>query len=328
MSKILVTGGSGFIGSHFVDIALKNNDFVINLDKKTYASNEREIKEKNYLEIKGNICNFNLVKKILKKYEPDYIINFAAETHVDNSIRSPKVFFKTNIDGVISIIENLKNNKKFKKFVQVSTDEVFGSLQLKDKPFTKSSPFNPQSPYAASKAASDHIIKSYSNTYNLNFVITHCTNNFGPRQHNEKLIPLVLSRAINNQMIPIYGNGKNVRDWIYVGDHAKILYKILKNKKFTKDTYLIGSNNEISNIMLVKKLLNILESQHNQKNLYHLINYVTDRPNHDFRYSINTDFVKKTLKFKFTDFQKNLKKTVDYYLANNKKDTKFFKYKK
>tara|TARA_B100000965_G_scaffold402585_1_gene428851 strand:- start:140 stop:1120 length:981 start_codon:yes stop_codon:yes gene_type:complete len=326
MSKILVTGGSGFIGSHFVDIALKNNDFVINLDKQTYASNKRAIKQKNYHEIKGNICNFNLIKKILKKYEPDYIINFAAETHVDNSIRNPKVFFKTNIDGVINIIENLKNNKKFKKFIQVSTDEVFGSLKLKDKPFTKFSPYNPQSPYAASKAASDHIIKSYSKTYGLEFIITHCTNNFGPRQHNEKLIPLVLNRAINNQLIPIYGNGKNIRDWIYVEDHTKILYKILKNKKFTKDTYLIGSNNEISNIVLVKQLLNILETQHKKKNLNQLINYVTDRPNHDFRYSINTDFVMKTLKFKFTDFQKSLNKTVDYYLENNKRNSKFFKY--
>ncbi len=326
MSRILVTGGSGFIGSHFVDLALRNKDFVINLDKLTYASTRRTLSHNNYRQIKGDICNKNLFSKILKTFKPNYIINFAAETHVDNSIKSPKAFFKTNIDGVINIIENLRNYKKFKKFIQVSTDEVFGSLNLREKSFTKSSPFNPQSPYAASKAAADHIIKSFSKTYDLNFVITHCTNNFGPRQHNEKLIPLVLNRAINNQIIPVYGNGKNVRDWIYVIDHCEILYKILKDNKYSKDSFLIGSKNEISNINLISRLINILEKNSNQKNLKKLIKFVGDRPNHDFRYSIDSDFVINKLKYKFNNFDENLKKTIQYYLKNNIKNAKFFKY--
>lgn len=326
MSRILVTGGSGFIGSHFVDLALRNKDFVINLDKLTYASTRRTLSHNNYRQIKGDICNKNLFSKILKTFKPNYIINFAAETHVDNSIKSPKAFFKTNIDGVINIIENLRNYKKFKKFIQVSTDEVFGSLNLREKSFTKSSPFNPQSPYAASKAAADHIIKSFSKTYDLNFVITHCTNNFGPRQHNEKLIPLVLNRAINNQIIPVYGNGKNVRDWIYVIDHCEILYKILKDNKYSKDSFLIGSKNEISNINLISRLINILEKNSNQKNLKKLIKFVGDRPNHDFRYSIDSDFVINKLKYKFNNFDENLEKTIQYYLKNNIKNAKFFKY--
>lgn len=326
MSRILVTGGSGFIGSHFVDLALRNKDFVINLDKLTYASTRRTLSHNNYRQIKGDICNKNLFSKILKTFKPNYIINFAAETHVDNSIKSPKAFFKTNIDGVINIIENLRNYKKFKKFIQVSTDEVFGSLNLREKSFTKSSPFNPQSPYAASKAAADHIIKSFSKTYDLNFVITHCTNNFGPRQHNEKLIPLVLNRAINNQTIPVYGNGKNVRDWIYVMDHCEILYKILKDNKYSKDSFLIGSKNEISNINLISRLINILEKNSNQKNLKKLIKFVGDRPNHDFRYSIDSDFVINKLKYKFNNFDENLEKTIQYYLKNNIKNAKFFKY--
>ncbi len=326
MSRILVTGGAGFIGSHFVDLALKNKDFVINLDKQTYASTRKTLSHKNYKQIKGDICNKNLFSKILKRFKPHYIINFAAETHVDNSIKSPKVFFKTNIDGVINIIENLRNYKKFKKFIQVSTDEVFGSLNLREKSFTKLSPFNPQSPYSASKASADHIVKSFSKTYDLNFVITHCTNNFGPRQNKEKLIPLVLNRAINNQIIPVYGNGKNVRDWIYVIDHCEILYKILKDNKYSKDSFLIGSKNEISNINLISRLIKILEQNSNQKNLKKLIKFVGDRPNHDFRYSIDSDFVINKLKYKFNDFDTNLEKTIKYYLKNNIKNTKFFKY--
>ena len=323
--NILITGGKGFIGTNFINyILLKyKNQKIINLDKLTYAANINIIKNKKYKFVKGDISNKKLVYEILLKYNIDTIVNFAAETHVDNSIKTPRLFINSNISGVFNLIEaanqyyktNYKKLKNNFRFHQISTDEVYGSLKLKEKPFTEKSSYKPNSPYSASKAGADHIIRSYYKTYNLPITISTCSNNYGPFQNSEKLIPKIIYNCINRKEIPIYGNGLNIRDWIYVDDHCDAIYKILKYGKIG-ETYNVGSNNELKNIEIVKLICKIINSKYDFRNdnLLNLITFVKDRPGHDFRYSINSNKIRKKLnwrpKVKFTF---GLKKTINWY---------------
>tara|TARA_B100000575_G_scaffold293815_1_gene306536 strand:+ start:9007 stop:10002 length:996 start_codon:yes stop_codon:yes gene_type:complete len=328
MSKILVTGGCGFIGSHFVDLALSKKNQVINIDKHTYAAVRKNLKKENYTEIICDISKYKEVYKIINKLKPNYIINFAAESHVDNSIIDPNKSFKTNIIGTLNLVNCIRNLKLKCKFIQVSTDEVFGSLKLNDKSkFNQNSKYNPKSPYSASKASADHIVSSFSNTYSLNCVITYCTNNFGPRQHQEKFIPMILNKLFKKQKVNIYGNGKNVRDWIYVKDHCKILYKIMKNKKIKDRKFYISTNNEYSNLELTYLIIKRIYNRLPKTESYKKIQFVADRPSHDLRYSIDNKKIKKIFNFKSTDFFKAIDITINYYKKNLKK-TKYFNYNK
>ena len=328
-NSILVTGGCGFIGSHFVDLLLENNYSVINVDLLTYAAVTLDYKKSNYTFIKGDIKDTNLIKKILYDYKPQNIVNFAAETHVDRSIHNPAKFFSTNIEGTINLLEQLRLSKLNSRFIHISTDEVYGSLALEDSPFNENSPYRPNSPYAASKASADHIVLSYANTYGIDALVTNCSNNFGPRQNQEKLIPLIINSAISNLTIPVYGQGINVRDWIYVKDHCDILLKIIQLKTNVKKKYLIGSENEIKNIEIINQILNILEKNYGYKNLNKLITYVEDRPGHDLRYSIDNNYIKKMFNYKSTLFNTALSDTIEYYINNkkNQKKSEFYDYK-
>jgi len=322
---LLVTGGSGFIGSNFIRIALNKKIKIINLDKLTYATkNNRESfkKNKNYKFFKINILNKKKVKNIFTKYKPNGIIHFAAESHVDRSIKSPEIFFKTNTIGTLRLLDLTREyleknrNKKF-RFIHVSTDEVYGSLKIKDKGFTEKNKFFPNSPYAASKASSDHIVRSYFKTFEVPAIITNCSNNYGKNQFPEKLIPLIILNALNKKILPVYGNGRQIRDWLYVDDHCNAIIKIFFNGKIG-DTYNIGGNNEIKNIDLVKKICVYLDKHFKKKkedSFLNLIKFVKDRPGHDQRYSINSKKLEKELKWKPSyNFDRGLKLTIDWYL--------------
>ncbi len=331
--KIIITGGAGFIGSSLINLLIKKGHTVINIDSLTYAGNLKNLnfveKHKNYFFIKSNICNKTKILEIFKKYNPNAIMHLAAETHVDNSIGKPNTFIRTNINGTYNLLEAVRNflskkNKNFKfKFIHISTDEVYGSLASIGK-FNEKTPYSPNSPYSASKAASDHLVRAWYKTYKLPTIITNCSNNYGPRQFPEKLIPVIISRAIKNKQIPIYGKGKNIRDWIHVQDHVDALYKILVKGKIGK-TYNIGSENEISNIDLAKKICTLLDEIKPKKNSYKKqLAFVKDRLGHDYRYAINSNLIKKELawkpKIKFND---GLKKTIKWYLKNHS----YLKYK-
>ena len=318
MKKIIVTGGLGFIGSNLIDLLLKNNFFVINVDKVTYSSNRYNVKEfknsKKYRFIKLDIGNKKL-KDIFVKYKPVGIFNLAAETHVDRSIDNPSNFIQSNIVGVYNLLESFKNfSKKNKsKLIHISTDEVYGDILTGRS--NEKYPYKPSSPYAASKAASDHLVGSYVRTYNLNAIVTNCSNNYGPKQHPEKLIPKLIYNILNNRPLPIYGNGKNSREWIYVKDHCEALLKIfLKGKK--GNFYNIGSNKNLNNLEVTKKLL--LEAD----KLIKLgdkvqIKFVKDRPGHDIRYALNSNKIKSELGwYPKTNFSKGIKLTIDWYYKN------------
>jgi len=330
MKKIIVTGGLGFIGSNLIDLLIDNNYFVINIDKVTYSSNFYNTKlhknSKNYKFIKCDIKDKKL-KKIINKYKPEGIFNLAAETHVDRSIDSPKTFIESNILGVFNILEIFKEfSKKNKrsKLIHISTDEVYGDILTGR---TKEDyPYNPSSPYAASKAASDHLVSSYVRTYKIPAIVTNCSNNFGPKQHPEKLIPKLIYNIITNKKLPIYGKGKNSREWIYVKDHCEALLKIFKKGKIGS-FYNIGSNKNVINLDICKKLIQISKSKINiGKNVK--IEFVKDRPGHDIRYALNSSKLIKELKWKpKIKFQKGLELTFNWYLNNlnyykslNKKD--------
>ncbi|MEM3192374.1 MAG: dTDP-glucose 4,6-dehydratase [Candidatus Parvarchaeota archaeon] len=310
MSKILVTGGCGFIGSNFINYWLKNHpdDFIINLDKMTYAADENYIDKKlvrnNYKLIKGDICDKELVLSITK--DVDTVINFAAETHVDNSIADPSVFIKSNYEGVFNLLEATR--KYNLRFHQVSTDEVYGSLPLNSKErFNENSCYNPRNPYSATKAAADFLVKSYFNTYKIKATISNCSNNFGPNQHTEKLIPKTIINALSGKEIPVYGEGNQIRDWIYVEDHVRALELILEKGKYG-ETYLVSAENEVRNIDLVKNVLKILNKGEE------LIKFTNDRPGHDVRYSLDPSKLKSELKWKpIYDFNERLKFTVSLY---------------
>jgi dTDP-glucose 4,6-dehydratase len=310
--KILVTGGLGFIGSNFIlNILSKNKNIsIINLDDKLFGSNSLSLKKieslENYEFVKGNITDNQLISKMVEKC--DSVINFAAESHVDRSISNAKPFIDSNIYGVFTILEAIK--KFGKKLVHVSTDEVFGSLEKESA--DENYRFNPSSPYSASKASAELLINSFFVTYDCDCMITRCTNNYGPRQFLEKLIPKAIFYSNNNKKIPIYGTGKNIRDWIHVDDHCEAIFKVLQNGK-KGSSYNISSDNEIDNITIIKKILDIMKKPEE------MIEYVNDRPGHDFRYSMNSSKIRKELGWSpKISFEKGLENTINWYLENEK----------
>ena len=329
---ILVTGGAGFIGSNFVLNWLSTqNEGLINLDSLSYAAdlnNLESISEnKEYFFIKGSIEDQNLIEKILEKYNPRAVINFAAETHVDRSIENPEIFLKTNIFGTFHLLNaslkfwkkiSLDNQKKF-KFLHISTDEVFGSLSLEDEKSNELSPYKPNSPYSASKAASDHLVRAWGETYKLPVITTNCTNNYGPHQFPEKLIPLLIHNCLNNKKLPIYGKGENVRDWLYVEDHCEAIKEVLV-KGSIGETYNIGGNNEKTNIEIVKTVCSTLDEikpRKDNSSYKELITFVDDRPGHDFRYSLDISKIKKELNWQPQEtFESGIRKTILWYLEN------------
>ncbi len=330
MKNFIITGGLGFIGSHFVLNQVKNGNFVVNIDKITYAANKDNVaavqNHQNYRFIQGDICSQDLIFDILKDFKIDYIVNFAAESHVDNSIANADIFIKTNVNGTLSLLQaarqywqNLEGEKKQNfRFLHVSTDEVFGSLKENEPAFTEENSYKPNSPYSASKAASDHLVRAWFETYKLPTIITNCSNNFGPNQHQEKLIPTVIRSALANKDIPIYGNGKNIRDWIFVKDHCMGIEMALF-KGVIGESYCFGGECEIRNIEIAQKICEILDaikprldgiSYKNQ------IKFVEDRKGHDYRYAINNSKVKKAFAFApKSTFEQALKETVNYYLS-------------
>ena len=311
MKKIIVTGGLGFIGSNLIDLLLKKNYFVINIDKVSYSSNFYNTNEykfsKKYKFIKCDIGDKKL-RKILNKYKPSGVFNLAAETHVDRSIDDPKNFIKSNIVGVYNLLECFKDfSKKFNsKLIHVSTDEVYGDIA--NGRTSETYPYKPSSPYAASKAASDHLVSSYVRTYNIPAIITNCSNNYGPKQHPEKLIPKLIYNILNNKPLPIYGKGTNSREWIYVKDHCEALIKVFQKGK-VGEFYNIGSNKNLNNIQVCNNLLNV------SKNSIILgkkvkINFVKDRPGHDTRYALNSNKIKNKLNWMpNTSFKKGITRT-------------------
>ena len=320
MHKILVTGGLGFIGSNLIAMLLKKNYSVINVDKVSYASNFYNtkffIKNKNYRFIKCNIENTKKIDTILRKFNPHCIFNLAAETHVDRSIDSPKNFINANILGTFSLLESFKNySKKNKKIrlIHVSTDEVYGDV-LKGRS-KETDAYKPSSPYSASKASSDHLVYSYIRTFKIPAIITNCSNNYGPRQHPEKLIPKLIYNILKNKKLPIYGKGKNSREWIYVKDHCDALLKVYQKGK-VGEFYNIGSNYNLNNLQITKKIMSISEKMLSKKNSVR-IKFVKDRPGHDFRYALNSNKIKSKLKWipNYT-FEKGIIKTFKWYLDN------------
>ena len=326
-TKILVTGGCGFIGSNFVAMLLEKNCSVLNIDKLTYSGNLDNLRNisrnKDYFFINGDICDANLLSNAFNEYQPNYIVHFAAESHVDRSIDSPMPFIDANIVGTTKLLDVAtsywKNNKvKNFKFVHVSTDEVFGSLGSTGF-FNESTPYDPRSPYSASKASSDHLVRAWYHTYGLPTIITNCSNNYGPYQFPEKLIPLMIANCIDEKPLPIYGKGNNVRDWLYVDDHCNAINKVLLQGS-VGETFCIGGNNEIKNIDIVNIICNYLDKIKPRKSgdtYSDLICFVEDRPGHDFRYAIDSSKIQKNLKWTPSEsFDTGIKKTIDWYLNN------------
>jgi dTDP-glucose 4,6-dehydratase len=322
--RILITGGAGFIGLNFVNFCLKKKIKPIVIDKLSYASNKKEIidlkKRKKIFFIKASISDNIIVSKILKNYKIDKIINFAAETHVDNSIKRPIDFVKENVLNFSYLLENVKkylDKNKLKKFIflHVSTDEVYGSLKIGERSFGEKNKYYPNSPYAASKAASDLLARAWYKTYDLPIIITNCSNNYGIFQNKEKLIPKIIINAINQKKIPIYGNGKNIRDWIHVDDHCRALWLLLKQGK-VGETYNIGSNSEMNNLYLAKNILKYLDKFYPStkiKTYSYLTNFVKDRKAHDFRYSVNSKKIKKLGWLPKNNFKKSIGKIINFY---------------
>ena len=329
--NLLITGGAGFIGSHLVIHLVKkySNYRIINVDSLTYASNLKNLAEiqnsQNYIFEKIDIRDKNAISQILIKYEIDNIIHLAAESHVDNSINNPLEFAETNVMGTLNLLDSVRNywNNNFinKCFYHVSTDEVYGSLGMEGS-FLESTPYNPRSPYSASKASSDHFVKAYHHTYKMPIIISNCSNNYGPHQFTEKLIPLMINNIVKNQSLPIYGDGKNIRDWLYVKDHVEAIDLIFHNGK-NGETYNIGGNNELNNIDIISKLILEVDKALSRPKGWSrkLISYVTDRKGHDFRYSIDSSKLKNELGWiPKTTFDKGLQLTIEWYLKSFKKN--------
>lgn len=321
---ILITGGAGFIGSHIVKsfVVKYENYFIINLDKLTYASDLNYLKDiegnDNYYFLKGDVCDSTLLDNLFNQFPIDYIIHLAAESHVDNSIKNPINFIHTNILGTVNLLEvarkNWANSSKKHLFYNISTDEVYGSLG-KHGLFTEKSSYSPNSPYSASKASADHFIRAYGKTYDLPFIISNCSNNFGPHQHFEKLIPLTINCIRNGKNIPIYGKGDSVRDWIYVLDHVEAVDIIFHYGKIG-DTYNVGSSNEWENLALVEKICDLVDEKAGTKNSRDLISFVKDRPGHDMRYAIDSSKICDELNWKPKySMNKGLSLTIDWYLS-------------
>lgn len=317
--NIIVTGGSGFIGSHFIEQIIKRDDVqkVYNIDCGTYAANKNLSFDKHpkYHKLTLDIAApyFPDQKNYLHSLTPTYVIHFAAESHVDKSISGPKRFIETNIIGTFNLLEIFKSYS-LNKFIHVSTDEVYGSLGFKQSSFDVESPYRPNSPYSATKASSDLLVRSYNKTYGTPTIITNCSNNFGPRQFPEKLIPLTINKLKNKERVPVYGKGDNIRDWIYVKDHVDALISVTLDGIAGKQ-YLIGGNNEMSNVELLQSVVAVYETITNQKVDWDWFEYVEDRLGHDFRYSIdNWDFKNEFPNFKLTSFETAIDETIRSYL--------------
>ena len=305
---IFVTGGAGFIGSNFLHQAVESfSEKIICIDNLSYASDYENIKD-----LPIEFCNLNIIDEhygdyIFKKYKPKTIFHFAAESHVDNSIKDCSKFISSNINGTVNLL-NLSVKYGIERFHHISTDEVYGSLDYEDPPFTETTPYDPQNPYSASKAASDHFVMSYHNTYELPVMITNCSNNYGPRQHIEKLIPKTISNILSNKKIPVYGKGENIRDWIYVEDHCRGILDVFHGGKIG-EKYNIGGECELRNIDLVKMIIKLMDASED------LIEFVDDRPGHDLRYAIDNAKIKNTLSFKpHYTIEEGLKKTIEWYI--------------
>ena len=321
MHKIIVTGGLGFIGSNLIELLLDKKFKVINIDKVTYSSNfyntKDYLKNKNYRFIKCDLNNKAKLKKIIFKNKPNGIFNLAAETHVDRSIDGPETFIQSNIVGVFNLLEIFREySKQYKKskLIHISTDEVYGDI-LKGRS-NENFPYKPSSPYAASKAASDHLVSSYVRTYKISAIVTNCSNNYGPKQHPEKLIPKLIYNILNNKNLPIYGNGKNSREWIYVKDHCEALLKVFQKGKIG-EFYNIGSNKNLNNLEICKALIKIAK-KYNLIGTNVKIKFIKDRPGHDIRYALDSKKILKNLKWKTkVNFKNGLEKTFLWYLNNN-----------
>jgi len=307
MKKILVTGGCGFIGSEFVRQGLERNYQIAVLDKLTYAGDLSRIPKKDVKFYQGDIADQEVVKAVLRKERPDYIVNFAAETHVDRSIFDPDLFLETNVKGTHTLLQAIRTYE-VERFLHISTDEVYG--EIKKGRFTEESPFAPNSPYAVSKAAGDMLVKAYFRTYHLPVLIVRPSNTYGPFQYPEKLIPLTIYYALKNKKIPVYGRGENVREWFYLADCAEGIFRVLEEGRIG-ESYNITSGEEKKNIFVVKRILSLLSKP------FALIQFVRDRPGHDFRYALSTNKIKKELGWQAkTKFKEGLKRTVAWYLAN------------
>lgn len=331
MQTILVTGGLGFIGSNFILKARKEQwANIINLDKLTYASNPQNLAELQddsaYHFVRGDIGDLELLCSLLEQYQPNAVINFAAESHVDRSILSPQDFIQTNIVGTFQLLEASKiywkklspQKREQFRFLHISTDEVYGSLSPTDPAFREDTAYAPNSPYSASKAGSDHLVRAYFHTYNLPTLITNCSNNYGPRQFPEKLIPLITLNALHGKPLPVYGDGQNIRDWLYVLDHCEALYQVLEHGRIG-ETYNIGGNKEQTNITVVEKICALLDELLSKPNFSHssLITFVKDRPGHDRRYAIDCSKICSELGWQpKEDFNSGLLKTIQWYLSN------------
>ena len=302
---ILVTGGAGFIGSNFLHFLSKRKEEVICIDKMTYASDYGYIQN---LDIKLYISDINRCEHIFQQHDIRSVFNFAAETHVDNSIQDCSEFIETNIKGTVNLL-NLSLKYGVEKFIHVSTDEVYGSIE--DGKFKEDTNYSPKNPYSASKAASDHFVMAYHNTYGLPAIITNCSNNYGPHQHSEKFIPTIIRSLLNNKKVPVYGDGEQIRDWLYVEDHCRALYTVFQNGKIG-EKYNIGGECEVKNIDLVKKIINLLNKSQS------MIEYVTDRPGHDRRYATDISKIQSELKWSpVFNIDKGLEKTVEWYIKHS-----------
>ena len=327
--KILITGGAGFIGANYLHYMLNrpNPPMIVNLDALTYAACLDNLKnlphQENYTFIEGNICNKKLVDKILRDYDIDTIIHFAAESHVDRSISGPAEFIQTNYIGTFTLLEAARqyflDEKHYTEdqclFHHISTDEVFGSLGPNDPPFRENMSYEPNSPYSASKAGTDHLVRAYYQTYHLPVTTSNCSNNYGPFQHQEKFIPTVINACVHNHIIPVYGDGTNIRDWLYVEDHCRGIEKIVTTGK-RGETYNIGGNNEWSNINIAKKICEIVDKLYPGKQPYaKLMQFVKDRPGHDWRYAIDSSKIQHDLNWEPEEtFETGIQKTIEYYL--------------
>lgn len=327
MRKILITGGAGFIGSNLVRWCLQNTDSaIVTLDKLTYAGNVASLGEflnhPRHTFVRADICDAAEVQSIFAKHQPDAILHLAAESHVDRSIDGPGQFIQTNVVGTFNLLEAARKfwgDSKETRFVHVSTDEVYGSLDATSPAFSETTPYDPHSPYSASKAASDHLAKGWFHTYGLPVIVTNCSNNYGPYQFPEKLIPVVILKALRGEPIPVYGRGENTRDWLYVEDHANALMTVLA-KGALGQTYNIGGNNELQNIDLVNQLCSVLDElkpRSDGKSYATQITFVTDRPGHDLRYGIDASKIRRELGWTPKENrQSGLRKTVQWYLDN------------
>jgi dTDP-glucose 4,6-dehydratase len=330
MKTLLVTGGAGFIGANFVLQAVSDGLQVVNLDKLTYAGNLDTLDSLNgndkHIFVQGDISDPVLVSQLLREHRPSAIVNFAAESHVDRSIDGPAAFVQTNVVGTLGLLETARDywrtlegsDKEAFRFLHVSTDEVYGSLGAEGK-FTESTPYAPNSPYSASKAASDHLVRAFHHTYGLPTLTTNCSNNYGPYQFPEKLIPLVIQKAMAGESLPVYGDGLNIRDWLFVGDHCSAIRRVLDDGR-VGETYNVGGNAERTNIMVVKTICALLDAKRplpDGRKHESLITYVKDRPGHDRRYAIDSSKLQRELGWQPShSFESGIEATVDWYLAN------------